>query len=169
MLTAAHSERVFGKFILYFFPDTRLFKRGFYYFVELTFFRYAESSRSERNVVVYGRGEGVGFLKDHSHVFAEQIDVYALVVNIETADFKFARYFTALDPISTGKIEELMEDLKKDLTIIIVTHNMQQATRIADKTAYFLLGELIEYGDTEKIFSSPEDKRTENYITGRFG
>ena len=76
---------------------------------------------------------------------------------------------SALDPISTGKIEELMEDLKKDLTIIIVTHNMQQATRIADKTAYFLLGELIEYGDTEKIFSSPEDKRTENYITGRFG
>ena len=76
---------------------------------------------------------------------------------------------SALDPISTGKIEELMEDLKKDITIIIVTHNMQQATRIADKTAFFLLGELVEYGDTEKIFSSPDDERTEKYITGRFG
>ncbi len=76
---------------------------------------------------------------------------------------------SALDPISTGKIEELMEELKKDITIVIVTHNMQQATRIADKTAFFLLGELVEYGDTVKIFSAPDDKRTENYITGRFG
>lgn len=76
---------------------------------------------------------------------------------------------SALDPISTGKIEELIEELEKDITIVIVTHNMQQATRIADKTAFFLLGELVEYGDTEKIFSAPEDKRTENYITGRFG
>ena len=76
---------------------------------------------------------------------------------------------SALDPISTGKMEDLMEELKKDITIVIVTHNMQQATRIADKTAFFLLGELVEYGDTEKIFSAPDDKRTENYITGRFG
>ena len=76
---------------------------------------------------------------------------------------------SALDPISTGKIEELMEELKKTLTIVIVTHNLQQATRIADKTAFFLLGELVEYGDTEKIFSSPDDERTEKYITGRFG
>ena len=76
---------------------------------------------------------------------------------------------SALDPISTGKIEELIEELKKTITVVIVTHNMQQATRIADKTAFFLLGELVEYGDTEKIFSAPEDKRTENYITGRFG
>ena len=76
---------------------------------------------------------------------------------------------SALDPISTGKIEELAEELKKKITIVIVTHNMQQATRIADKTAFFLLGELIEFGDTEKIFSAPTDKRTENYITGRFG
>ena len=75
---------------------------------------------------------------------------------------------SALDPISTGKIEELIEELKKDITIVIVTHNMQQATRIADKTAFFLLGELVEYDDTEKIFSAPADKRTENYITGRF-
>ena len=76
---------------------------------------------------------------------------------------------SALDPISTGKIEELMEELEKDITIIIVTHNMQQATRIADKTAFFLLSELVEFGDTEKIFSSPDDARTEKYITGRFG
>ena len=76
---------------------------------------------------------------------------------------------SALDPISTGKIEELMEELKKDLTIVIVTHNMQQATRIADKTAFFLLGELVEYGNTDDIFTSPKDERTERYITGRFG
>lgn len=76
---------------------------------------------------------------------------------------------SALDPISTGKIEELVEELEKDTTIVIVTHNMQQATRIADKTAFFLLGEIVEFDDTEKIFSSPADKRTENYITGRFG
>ena len=76
---------------------------------------------------------------------------------------------SALDPISTGKIEELMEELKKEITIVIVTHNMQQATRVADKTAFFLLGELIEYGDTDDIFTSPKDERTERYITGRFG
>ena len=76
---------------------------------------------------------------------------------------------SALDPISTGKIEELVDELKKDLTILIVTHNMQQATRIADMTAFFLLGVLVEYETTENIFSCPSDKRTENYITGRFG
>ncbi len=76
---------------------------------------------------------------------------------------------SALDPISTGKIEELIDELKKDITIIIVTHNMGQATRVAEKTAFFLLGELIEYDDTEKLFASPKDIRTENYITGRFG
>lgn len=76
---------------------------------------------------------------------------------------------SALDPISTGKIEELMEELKKDITIVIVTHNMQQATRIADKTAFFLLGELIECGDTDDIFTNPKDAKTERYITGRFG
>lgn len=76
---------------------------------------------------------------------------------------------SALDPISTGKIEELMEELKRDMTVVIVTHNMQQATRVADKTAFFLLGELVEYGDTEQIFSRPNDRRTENYISGRFG
>lgn len=76
---------------------------------------------------------------------------------------------SALDPISTGKIEELMLTLKKDYSIIIVTHNMQQAARISDKTAFFLNGEAIEYNDTETIFSMPQDKRTEDYITGRFG
>ena len=76
---------------------------------------------------------------------------------------------SALDPISTSKIEDLIFDLKKKYSIIIVTHNMQQATRISDKTAFFLLGEVIEYGDTESLFSIPKDKRTEDYITGRFG
>lgn len=76
---------------------------------------------------------------------------------------------SALDPISTGKIEELVQGLVKDYTIVIVTHNMQQATRISDKTAFFLLGEVVEFGKTEDIFSNPADKRTENYITGRFG
>ena len=76
---------------------------------------------------------------------------------------------SALDPISTSKMEELMDELKKDYTVIIVTHNMQQAGRIADKTAFFLNGEVIEFGKTEDIFYNPEDKRTEDYITGRFG
>ena len=73
---------------------------------------------------------------------------------------------SALDPISTSKIEDLISELKTKLTIVIVTHNMQQAVRVSDKTAFFLLGELIEYADTEKMFSFPEDKRTEDYITG---
>ena len=76
---------------------------------------------------------------------------------------------SALDPISTSKIEELASELKKCYTIIIVTHNMQQAVRISDNTAFFLLGELVEYGETEKMFANPKDKRTEDYITGRFG
>lgn len=76
---------------------------------------------------------------------------------------------SALDPISTSRIEDLAIELKKDYTIIMVTHNMQQATRISDKTAFFLLGDMVEYSDTEKLFSVPQDKRTEDYITGRFG
>lgn len=76
---------------------------------------------------------------------------------------------SALDPISTSKIEELATELKRDYTIIIVTHNMQQAVRISDRTAFFLIGEVVEYNSTEKLFSMPEDKRTEDYITGRFG
>ena len=76
---------------------------------------------------------------------------------------------SALDPIATQKIEDLIMDLKKEYTIIIVTHNMQQAARISDKTAFFLMGELIEYGDTSHLFSTPDHKKTEEYITGRFG
>lgn len=76
---------------------------------------------------------------------------------------------SALDPISTLKIEELIQELKKDFSIVIVTHNMQQAARISDKTAFFLSGEVVEFDDTNKIFSTPSDKRTEDYITGRFG
>ena len=76
---------------------------------------------------------------------------------------------SALDPISTSKIEELAVELKEKYTIVIVTHNMQQAVRISDNTAFFLLGELVEYGSTEQLFSQPKDKRTEDYITGRFG
>ena len=76
---------------------------------------------------------------------------------------------SALDPISTSRVEELALQLKKDYTIVMVTHNMQQAARISDNTAFFLLGEMVEFGATEKIFSMPKDKRTEDYITGRFG
>jgi phosphate transport system ATP-binding protein len=76
---------------------------------------------------------------------------------------------SALDPIATAKIEDLLIDLKKDYTVVIVTHNMQQAARVADKTAYFYLGELIEYGNTKKIFEKPEKELTEQYITGRMG
>ena len=76
---------------------------------------------------------------------------------------------SALDPISTSRIEELAMELKKDYTIVIVTHNMQQATRISHKTGFFLLGELVEFGDTDDIFTDPHDERTERYITGRFG
>ena len=76
---------------------------------------------------------------------------------------------SALDPISTNKVEELVEQLKKNYTIIMVTHNMQQAARVSDRTAFFLLGEVVEYSETETLFSKPRDKRTEDYITGRFG
>lgn len=76
---------------------------------------------------------------------------------------------SALDPISTAKIEDLVMELKEAYTVVMVTHNMQQAVRVSDKTAFFLLGELVEFGDTDKLFSMPKDKRTEEYITGRFG
>ena len=76
---------------------------------------------------------------------------------------------SALDPISTSKIEDTLEQLRENYSIIIVTHNMQQAARISDRTAFFLLGEVVEFGKTEQIFSMPKDKRTEDYITGRFG
>ena len=76
---------------------------------------------------------------------------------------------SALDPIATGKIEDLIVELKKNYTIVIVTHNMQQATRISDRTAFFYLGKLIEYSDTKTLFTNPSEKQTEDYVTGRFG
>ena len=76
---------------------------------------------------------------------------------------------SALDPISTAKIEDLMEELKKKYTVVVVTHNMQQALRVSDDTAFFLVGEMVEFGSTKDLFSYPQDKRTEDYITGRFG
>ncbi len=76
---------------------------------------------------------------------------------------------SALDPIATAKVEDLIHDLKNEFTIVIVTHNMQQATRCSDRTAFFYLGKLIEYDETQKIFTNPSEKQTEDYITGRFG
>jgi phosphate transport system ATP-binding protein len=76
---------------------------------------------------------------------------------------------SALDPIATGRIEELIGELKRDFSIIIVTHSMNQAARVSDRTAFFLLGDLIEYGETKSVFTNPKDKRTEDYISGRFG
>lgn len=76
---------------------------------------------------------------------------------------------SALDPISTSKVEELIDELRKSYTIVIVTHNMQQAARISDKTAFFYMGELMEIGDTNKIFTNPDNKKTEQYISGQFG
>ena len=108
---------------------------------------------------------GHGYHEDFtSHM---QSIVTALAVNPEV--LLMDEPTSALDPISTSKIEDLVNELKKDYTIVIVTHNMQQATRVSDKTAFFLLGDLVEYDKTDKIFSFPKDKRTEDYITGRFG
>ena len=93
----------------------------------------------------------------------------ARALAVQPEDLLMDEPTSALDPISTSKIEDLAVELKKDYTIVMVTHNMQQAARISDKTAFFLLGEVVEYGETEQIFSMPKDKRTEDYITGRFG
>src|ERR1700687_2361396 len=88
---------------------------------------------------------------------------------VRAEGFLFAEPRSALDPISTAKIEELIQELAEDYTIAIVTHNMQQAARVSDKTAFMYLGELSEFGETDKIFTSPSDRRTQDYITGRFG
>ena len=93
----------------------------------------------------------------------------ARALAVEPEDILMDEPTSALDPISTSKIEDLAQELKDKYTIVIVTHNMQQAARISDKTAFFLLGDLIEYGETDQIFDRPQDKRTEDYITGRFG
>ena len=94
---------------------------------------------------------------------AESVDALA------RRDGKLAQRVVALDPISTAKIEELIDELKEDYTIVIVTHNMQQAARVSDFTAFMYLGELIEFGSTTHIFTAPTDRRTQDYITGRFG
>ncbi len=95
--------------------------------------------------------------------------VIARALAVEPEVLLFDEPTSALDPISTAKIEELVVNLKKDVTIIIVTHNMQQAARVSDMTGFMYLGELIEYGTTEKIFTNPDKKQTDDYITGRFG
>ena len=93
----------------------------------------------------------------------------ARALAIEPAVLLMDEPTSALDPISTMKVEDLVQDLKQDYTIVMVTHNMQQATRVSDKTAFFLLGEVVEFNETSELFSMPKDQRTENYITGRFG
>ena len=115
-------------------------------------------------------------LKDKADVYPSTLSggqqqrvAIARALAMEPKALLFDEPTSALDPISTSKIEDLAMELKKDYTIVMVTHNMQQAVRVSDNTAFFLLGEVIEYNDTEKLFSIPEDKRTEDYITGRFG
>ena len=100
---------------------------------------------------------------------ADESDIRRFVETVQPDVILMDEPTSALDPISTSKIEDLVLELKKDYTIIMVTHNMQQATRVSDRTVFFLLGEVIEDGKTEELFSMPRDKRTEDYITGRFG
>ena len=100
---------------------------------------------------------------------ADGAQAYAIVAREKPDILLMDESTSALDPISTSKIEDLAMELKNRYTVIMVTHNMQQAVRVSDKTAFFLLGELVEFGDTERVFSHPQEKRTEDYITGRFG
>jgi ABC-type lipopolysaccharide export system ATPase subunit len=114
------------------------------------------SDRGPLRIALYGRAP-------------EDLDEFAGCLAVGPEVILMDEPCSALDPIATSKIEDLMHKLKERYTIIIVTHNMQQAARVSEKTAFFLLGELIEYGDTKRIFEAPRDKRTEDYITGRFG
>ena len=136
---------------------------------------YAGMSGHERAARAQQMLERVG-LKDKMHHFPNQLSggqqqrlCIARALAVQPEVLLMDEPTSALDPISTSKIEDLAVELKKDYTIVMVTHNMQQAARISDKTAFFLLGEVVEYGETEQIFSMPKDKRTEDYITGRFG
>jgi phosphate transport system ATP-binding protein len=115
-------------------------------------------------------------VKDKLHASAYELSggqqqrlVIARALAVEPEVLLFDEPTSALDPISTAKIEELVVNLKKEITIIIVTHNMQQAARVSDMTGFLYMGELIEYGTTEKIFTNPDKKQTDDYITGRFG
>ena len=132
--------------------------------------------RKERLQKIYYYLNAVGLNESHASRFVHEFSGgqrqrigIARALAVEPEVLLMDESTSALDPISTGKIEELCVELKKDYTIIMVTHNMQQAVRVSDETAFFLLGEVIEYGDTEKMFSVPTYKRTEDYITGRFG
>ena len=115
-------------------------------------------------------------LKDKADVYPSTLSggqqqrvAIARALAMEPKALLFDEPTSALDPISTMKVEDLVQDLKQDYTIVMVTHNMQQATRVSDKTAFFLLGEVVEFNETSELFSMPKDQRTENYITGRFG
>ena len=132
-------------------------------------------SKKEAEDLAYHYLDVVG-LRDKAHVYPttlsggqQQRIAIARALCAQTKIILFDEPTSALDPISTSKVEDLALELKKDYTIIMVTHNMQQAARISDNTAFFLLGEVVEYDKTEKLFSMPKDRRTEDYITGRFG
>ena len=132
-------------------------------------------SKKEAEDLAYHYLDVVG-LRDKAHVYPttlsggqQQRIAIARALCAQTKIILFDEPTSALDPISTSKIEDLAMELKKDYTIVMVTHNMQQAVRVSDNTAFFLLGEVVEYNDTEKLFSIPSDKRTEDYITGMFG
>ena len=134
------------------------------------------ANKKERDAKVIELLETVGLQAEHADRFPHEFSGgqrqrvgIARALAVEPKVLLMDEPTSALDPISTSKIEELATELKKDYTIIMVTHNMQQAARISDRTAFFLLGKMIEYGETEQIFSMPKDKRTEDYITGRFG
>ena len=116
--------------------------------------------RGQAELTIFPRGFLAAATEEEVIRFAAQVQPDVILMDEPTS---------ALDPISTSKIEDLVLELKKDYTIVMVTHNMQQAVRVSDNTAFFLLGEVVEYNDTEKLFSIPADKRTEDYITGRFG
>ena len=133
-------------------------------------------TREQSNEYIYPMLERVGLTKEHANRYAHEFSGgqrqrigIARALAVEPEILLMDESTSALDPISTSKIEDLAVELKSKYTVIMVTHNMQQAARVSDNTAFFLLGDLVEYGKTEVLFSTPTDKRTEDYITGRFG
>ena len=135
----------------------------------------ANVKRKERKRIILKQMEHLGILSERNKLPGkmsggqQQRLCIARALAVQPEVLLMDEPTSALDPISTSKIEDLAMELKKDYTIVMVTHNMQQAVRVSDNTAFFLLGEVIEYNETEKLFSIPADKRTEDYITGRFG